>query len=247
MKISAVKTHKIEYGESLKNILDTYINELQEKSIIAITSKILSVTQGRYVKKNEIDKYELIKNEADQILETDENQYNIHLTIKNGLLIPSAGIDESNAGDYYLLYPQDMWKITEETWHHLREKFNLSEVGVIITDSHTTIMRRGVVGIGLTWCGFSPLNSYIGKPDLYEQPLKVTKVNVLDSLAVTAVFAMGEGAEQTPLAIIENPPHVIFSSQPPFEEEKSEVLINLKEDLYLPLLKSGEWKKYSKN
>jgi putative folate metabolism gamma-glutamate ligase len=241
MQINAIKTHKIKYGESLEEVLDSYVPDLENNSIVAITSKIISVIEGRFVKKTDINKYDLIKQEADMLLKTEENPYDIYLTIKNGLLIPSAGIDESNVDDVYLLYPLDVWKVAERIWRYLRAKHNIKTLGVIITDSHTSIMRRGVTGIALSWCGFNPLHSYVGKPDLYGQPLKMTQINILDSLAVSSVFVMGEGNEQTPLAIITNPPHITFFDRPPSQEEQENIKISLEEDLYAPLLKLAQW------
>lgn len=241
MQIKAIKTHKIQHGEILEAILDLYILNLKENSVIAITSKIISVIEGRFVKKTDIDKYQLIKQEADLLLKTEKNPYNIYLTIKNGLLIPSAGIDESNVDDVYVLYPSDVWQVVQKIWAYLRVKHRIQKLGVIITDSHTTIMRRGVTGVALSWCGFNPLYSYIGKPDIYGKPLKVTQINILDSLAVSSVFCMGEGREQTPIAIITNAPHMEFLDRPASKEERDNIVISLEEDLYAPLLQLAEW------
>lgn len=241
MQIKSIKTHRITHEESIEALLDKYIMNLGEKSILALTSKVLSVLEGRYIKKTEIDKYELIKQEASLILKTDKNPYNVFLTIKDDLLIPSAGIDESNVDDVYVLYPSKHWQSAETIFHYLRTKHKIKELGVLITDSHTTIMRKGVTGIALSWCGFEPLYSYIGKPDLYEQPLKVTQINVVDALATSAVFVMGEGNEQTPMAIITDAPHMVFLDRPPSIEERKNIVISLEEDLYAPILKAAKW------
>lgn len=241
MQIKSIKTHRIVQGDCLESLLDTYILHLEERSVVAITSKVLSVIEGRFVNKNDIDKYQLIKQEADFLLKTDENPYNIFLSIKDGLLIPSAGIDESNVDNVYVLYPSNPWQSAEIVWNYLRTKYKIKELGVIVTDSHTTIMRKGVTGIALSWCGFEPLCSYIGKPDLYEQPLKVTQINSVDALATAAVFMMGEGNEQTPLAIATEAPHMVFLDRPPSQEERKKILVSLEEDLYGPLLKAAQW------
>ncbi|WP_341763061.1 coenzyme F420-0:L-glutamate ligase [Candidatus Tisiphia endosymbiont of Melanophora roralis] len=241
MQIHAIKTHKIQYGESLQTILTQYIADLKEGDVVAITSKVISVLEVRFVKKGDIDKYTLILQEADQILETEENRYDIYLTLKNGLLIPSAGIDESNADGVYVLYPQDVQKTAYWIWQYLCSTHNICDLGIVITDSHTTIMRRGVTGIALGWCGFSPLYSYIGKHDIYNQSLNVTQINILDSLAGAAVFVMGEGNEQTPITIIKDAPRLTFLDRPPSEEEKLSIVISMEEDLYGPLLKSAKW------
>ena len=243
MHVKAIKTHRIEIQESLESIFECYLKDIEENDIIAITSKIISLSQGRVVKKEDISKYELIRKEADLILESPHNPYNFYLTIKNGILIPTAGIDASNVDGVYVLYPQDIQKTACSIWHFLRTKYSIQNLGILITDSHTTIMRPGVTGIALGWCGLEPLYSYIGKPDIYDNPLCVTCVNILDALATSAVFVMGEGNEQTPISLIKEAPQISFLDRIPTEEEEKSITIPYEEDLYGPLLMSGRWVK----
>ena len=239
MKIQPIKTHLIELHEPLLEILDAYLPRLEERSIVAVTSKIVSVSEGRVVGKT-ISKRELIEQEADLYLE-ELNQHGVLLTIKNNILIPNAGIDESNADGVYILYPEDIFLSASKIWEFLRKRDRLLEVGVIITDSHTSPMRWGVTGIGIGWCGFMPLNNYIGTPDCYGHHLRFTKVNVVDALAVSAVFTMGEGNEQTPLALLTELDSVAFVGQPPSKEEIESLHIPMDQDLYGPLLTQGTW------
>jgi putative folate metabolism gamma-glutamate ligase len=242
MKITALKTHQIQSGESINDILDQHIPPLTEGMIVAITSKIISLCQGRTVPKNSVQsKYELVKKEADAYLTEAHNLCNVHLTIKRNILIPSAGIDESNGDGMYILYPQDSQQAARSIWRHLRNKHHLAHLGIVITDSHTTPLRKGVTGITLGWCGFEPLYSYVGKPDIFNHPLQVTQINILDALAASAVFIMGEGAEQTPIALIEGAPKIQFLSRPPTLEEERMIHIPLEEDIYAPLLKNANW------
>ena len=74
--------------------------------------------------------------------------------------------------------------------------------------------------------------SYEGKPDLYGKPFRVTQVNLLDALATAAVLVMGEGAEQTPLAVIHQAPHIDFLTRTPTPEEEASVVISPEEDLF---------------
>ena len=245
MQIIPYKTHKILPNESLFGILDQYLPEIIPQSIVVITSKIISFCQNRILKKDAVkNKYELIRKEADLYLEGDYiEKYGVCLTIKNHFLIPTAGIDESNGNGYYILYPEDLQKTAFEIWQHLRKRIALQKIGVLITDSHTTPLRRGVTGIALAWCGFKPLFSYVGKPDIFGSLLRVTSINILDSLAASAVFVMGEGEEQTPLAVIQQAPKITFQDQPPTEEEIQSITIMPSEDLYAPLLTSVSWQK----
>lgn len=245
MKITAYKTHKIVPKESILNILDHYLPDIPTNSIIAITSKIISLCQNRVCLKKDVpDKFKLIQQEADLYLEGDYTQkYGLCLTIKNNILIPTAGIDESNGNGYYILYPENIPAVATDIWRHLCQRFPNRNLGVLITDSHTTPLRRGVTGIALGWCGFKPLHSYIGKPDIYGHPLRVTQINLLDSLAGSAVYLMGEGSEQTPLALIQDAPKIEFQNRPPTEEEIQSITISIDDDLYAPLLSSVSWKK----
>jgi len=240
MHINTIQTHPIGVGESLIDILDAYVPPLKEESIIAITSKIISLCQGRVIHKEDgIDKYTLIKQEADGYLE--ESKHGAYLTLTNHILIPSAGIDESNGNGLYILYPNQIQATATMIWEHLRQRDQISALGVIITDSHTTPLRRGVTGITLGWCGFEPLYNYIGKPDIFGNALRITQINNLDALAASAVFMMGEGSEKTPLALLNHAPRIQFLSRPPSIEEEEKIRIPLEEDLYAPLLQNAKW------
>ncbi|SPN73875.1 F420-0--gamma-glutamyl ligase,putative folate metabolism gamma-glutamate ligase,F420-0:Gamma-glutamyl ligase [Chlamydia serpentis] len=240
MKISVVKTPTIYPFDNLYYILKSSLPPLKEGSILVITSKIVSLCEGAVVDINSISKDQLIKQEADAHLFIEK--YGIYLTKKWGLLIPSAGIDESNVEGYFVLYPRDLLTSVNAIGDWLRSFYQLESCGVIISDSHTTPLRRGTMGLGLCWNGFSPLYNYIGKPDCFGHPLRMTYSNLLDGLSAAAVLCMGEGAEHTPLAIIEDAPKVVFHSSPTTLEDMNLLGIAQDEDLYGPLLQSMEWK-----
>ncbi len=239
MKVTALKTHRVVCNESLHTLLGSYVPALLENTILVITSKIVSLCQGRVVPKQADPGFKeaLIRQEADSVLDTLENPYGLYLTLKNNILIPSAGIDESNADNVYILYPEAIQKVAASAWQYLREKHAIKNLGIIISDSHTTPLRRGVTGIALGWCGFEPLYSYVGKPDIYGNPLRVTQINLLDALASAAVLMMGEGDEQSPLALISDAPKISFLDREPTVEEEASISIPIEEDLYGPLLK----------
>ncbi|MFI5342715.1 MAG: coenzyme F420-0:L-glutamate ligase [Chlamydiales bacterium] len=247
MYIKTYKTHPITTGDSLTGLIDAYIPQLKERSIFVITSKIVSLCEGSIVEKRDVaSKEALIRQSADAYLD-EENESIIpsafQLTIKNKILIPSAGIDESNGNGVFILYPKNIQQSAIAIWEYVRQRDKIQQLGVLITDSHTTPMRRGVIGIGLGWCGFKPLYNYIGKPDCFGNPLRITMANHLDALAAAAVFCMGEGNEQTPFALIADAAKIEFQSAPPTDAEIQELSIPMEEDLYAPLLKNVRWKK----
>jgi dihydrofolate synthase / folylpolyglutamate synthase len=249
MKITAIKTKKIIPGKSnLVDVLCNYLKKFKgrEKIIIAITSKVISICEGKVVKIGSLNKIDLITQEADFILPLKKNKNDIILTLKNNILIPTAGIDESNGNGNYILWPKNPQKSANDIRKYLCKFLGVKYIGVIITDSKTTPLRRGTTGIAVAHSGFVALNDYIGQKDLFGRKLKVTKSNVADALAVAAVLVMGEGAEQTPLAIIEEIPGVKFQKTNPTAAELKDLKISLKSDLYAPLLKGAKWKKCSR-
>lgn len=68
-------------------------------------------------------------------------------------------------------------------------------MGMIITDSKTTLLRCGVTGAVVAHSGFAALNDYRGKSDIFGRKFKMTQVNIVDGLAVAAVLQIGEGKE----------------------------------------------------
>jgi putative folate metabolism gamma-glutamate ligase len=244
MRVRAIHTKKITSRDrDLYAILDRYLPALEERSVLAATSKIVAICQGRMVEIERADKQALIAQEADYYLPPGTSRYDASLTIKGNLLTPMAGIDESNANGYYILWPHAPQQAANEIRAYLRDRFPRREVGVLLTDSRTTPLRWGVTGVALAHSGFLALNDYIGRDDLFGRPLRMTKVHVADGLAAAAVLVMGEGAEQTPLAVIDDLPFVAFQERDPTPEELEQLHIRMEDDLYGPLLAAVEWQK----
>jgi F420-0:gamma-glutamyl ligase len=57
---------------------------------------------------------------------------------------------------------------------------------------------------------------------------------------------MGEGREQTPVAIIKNALKISFLARPPTTEEEKSVKISIEKDLYSTLLMGAPWLKHEK-
>ena len=245
MKVTSIKTHKITKKDTdLLVIVDKYVPELSEGSILAITSKIVSITEGSLVKIGDEEKDDIIIREAEKYLPRTSNKYDVLLTIKNNSMNFSSGVDESNSKGYYVLWPRDSQKSANIVREHLVKKYRKKNIGVIITDTASVPLRWGQRGVFvLAHSGFAALNSYIGKPDIFNRPLKMTSAAISDPLGTAAVLVMGEGAEQTPLALIENIPFVSFQQRNPTKNELEKLKMPLEDDLYAPLLKAVKWRK----
>ncbi|MCX6718206.1 MAG: coenzyme F420-0:L-glutamate ligase [Candidatus Staskawiczbacteria bacterium] len=243
MKVTAIKTRPLipPQDDLLSVIKQSFLKyKVKEKSIIIITSKVVSIWKGDCVKINKIKKDKLVEQEADLYLESTHPKYDVMLTIKNNILIPTAGIDESNANGYYILWPKKPFECAKEIYEFIKKEFKLKNFGVIISDSHTTPLRAGIMGIGISYYGFYPLRDYRNKKDIFGRKLKMSQTNIVDSLSASAVYAMGEGAEQTPMAIIEDVGNIKFTSQKP---RKDFLKIKPDDDIYEPVLKGAKWKK----
>jgi F420-0:gamma-glutamyl ligase len=166
------------------------------------------------------------------------------LTIKNNILIPTSGIDESNANGYYILWPEEPFISAKKIYNFIKKEYKLKDFGIIISDSHTTPLRTGIMGIGIAYYGFYPLRDYRGKEDIFKRKLKMSQTNIIDSLSAAAVYEMGEGDEQKPVAIIEDVGDVKFKKNNLSKNNPLE--INIDKDIYAPILKSVKWKKGGK-
>lgn len=248
MEIKTIRTPIIETGEDLFTVFLDAVNEpLQEMDIVCVTSKVISLEQERVVslaevkpsakacrmKKLEYSKdfeahpelAELVLREADKVL---ENGF-VYLTLKDNIFIANAGIDLSNVpGGYAVLWPEKPWEWARNFRQKLKVHYHLENVGVIVTDSHLTPLRRGVTGLAIAYSGFEGIQSEIGKPDLFGQPLEVTEKAVADDLASIAVLMMGESGECTPFTLVREAP-VIFTGR---KIDPMETFINPKLDLY---------------
>jgi F420-0:gamma-glutamyl ligase len=202
---------------------------LQDGDILAITSKIVGLAEEQVVDRASIEKLPLVRREADHYL--GEIGYGVHLTIKHGLFIPSAGIDESNVdGDYYILFPKDPYASAKNIWTFLTHELNLKNLGILITDSHTMPLRKGVTGIALSYWGFKAVQNRVGEPDIFGRPLKVTQIDIADALAAAAVFAMGESSERRPLARVRG-----VDAEFTADVEPGELMMPVQDDMYLPI------------
>lgn len=245
MIVKAIKTRKfLPPKDDIWDLLSV-IKTLKENSVVAVTSKVVSIGEGRCVRFTDATKDELAIKEADKYLPRRLSPGGwILQTIKNNILVASSGVDESNGANYFILWPKNPMKSAERIWKFLKKKFNLKNLGIIITDSRLVPLRRGVVGISIGHFGFKPLKDYRGKKDLFGREFKMETSNLPDSLATAAVLEMGEGSETQPIAIISDISSIEFIQnefKPKLKDEKFN--IPYKDDMFYPFFSAVKWKK----
>ena len=221
--------------QTVLRFLDQNLSHFPERSILAISAKVISLCEGRVVDLSK-DKESLIEEEADYFLPKEFRRFGASGTIIHHAFIGAAGIDESNAAGTYVLLPKDPQQTADAIYNALKKRFAVEQIGILITDSHSTPMRRGASGIALAYRGFVGLRDYRGKPDLFGRKLVMEQANITDALACAAVLTMGEGDEQTPLALIEDIPNIAFDETAPTKEELSQFFVDLEDDIFSPLI-----------
>lgn len=230
MLIKTFKTKVFKENEDLFAFVTRSIKKVPEKSVIVITSKIVALSEGRTaIVKNEKERTALIKSESEFALKTKITW----LTIKDGALLASAGIDESNADGKIILLPKDSFKAATEMRKRLMKFYKVKKLGVLITDSRLMPLRAGVVGVALGYAGFKGLRDYRGTPDIFGRALKMTQTDIADGLATAAVLPMGEGRECQPLALITDAP-IDFTNI----VNKLELRIDPRDDVYAPMFRA---------
>jgi F420-0:gamma-glutamyl ligase len=244
MKLTAIKTAAIRANNmTLLEFVDRYVSQPPEHSVVAISAKVVSLCEGRVVKFGDISKEELVRRESQYFLPPEYNTYGVMVTVNRDILIASAGIDESNGDGHYILWPEDPQASANAIRAHFREKLGY-EVGVLLTDSRIPPMRRGTIGLGLAHSGFAALENYVGTSDVFgNYDLKYTYASIIDGLAGAAVVLMGEGAQLTPIVLIEDVDFVKFQDRNPSEEELAVLRVSLEEDMYNEMLKAIPWDK----
>lgn len=209
--------------EVIFNALTAAKVKLQDGDVLTIATKIISVTQGLLINKDEIEVSDKAKEYAKvtqlspefmevAIRESDEVLgacIGSLLTRRDGHVMPNAGADQSNAplGSIIIL-PANPSQIAREIQHFLQEKFNC-RIGVIIGDSRVQPLRRGTSGLALGVAGFVPVIDDRGRKDLFGREMKMTRRAIADNLMSAAEILSGEVDEKVPIVLVRNAPIIL--------------------------------------
>lgn len=238
-KLRALKPPK----DDLRAAIKAARLRIKEGDIVCISSKVVSIDEGRCIPiEGAPEKERLIEQEADWYLKAPKtSRWRSRYTVNKGLMVGSAGIDESNASGHYVLFPQDPFKSARAWRAWIKQEYGVN-VATIITDSTSTPLRRGAIGIALAWDGIDPLRDYRGMPDIFGRTIKIELADLVDALAAAAVLEMGEGAEQTPIAIIRDAKNIVYKNRSP---KADQLIVQPEDDVFAPLLfaKQFKWKR----
>lgn len=266
MQIFPIPSRKIETDDDLAEVLLQSLKKakmkLEKGDIIAIVSKVVSLTEGRLVdlgyeqagKKSSRDAKTVPKRygvyeasfELDALIrreiKKDDKLYQgeMYLAIKDGIFTPSAGIDTSNVPENHaILWPRDSYKSAEKIRTALRSRLKSGAfrttkqpLGILIFDSFLLPLRRGATGIALGYSGFHGIHDE-RKKDIFGKKLKVSFTNVADNLAAAATLLTGEADEKIPFILIRGAP-AIFTDK---KIQRKEIQLSPEECVYNGLYK----------
>jgi len=216
--------------DDLFEVMDTSITDIQEGDVILVTSKVVSIHEGRCVPMQGTDKDTLIENEAQYVYQNPVTHKKI--TITRNTFISASGIDESNGMEHYIVLPEDAFQSAKNIHAYLTQKFAIKNLGVIITDSHSMPLRYGSLSVSIGSWGFEPVEFHQGKKDLFGRSIKYAKSNVVDALAASSALVSGECNEGIPIAIARGVPNLTFTVESP----KEKIWVTPEQDLFGVLL-----------
>ncbi|MGA7900909.1 MAG: coenzyme F420-0:L-glutamate ligase [Nitrososphaeraceae archaeon] len=209
-------------GEDLCELIMQKMEEIgeciEDGDILVIAHKVVSKSENRFVNLKNIEPseeskklartsykdprlIELIRRESNNIVRHSGGI--IIVETKLGFICANAGIDQSNVsveGDVALLLPENPDKSAALLRSYIRNKSG-KEIAVIISDTFGRPFRQGQTNVAIGLAGIEPIESYIGKSDIFGKKLKVTEIAVADEIASAAELAMGK-TSKIPAVII---------------------------------------------
>ncbi len=191
---------------------------LEPGDVLAVSSKYAAISEGQIVKLDEIEitpqaamlaeRYSMNPGIAALVAQQADHIFGgipgFLLTFKDGILSPNAGIDRSNIPNgYAVVFPEHPYRTAARIREAMRARLGV-DIGVILTDSWLMPGRIGTTGVALATAGFRPVQDERGKPDLFGNPMMVTRRGIADTICAAAQLVMGERDEATPFAIARN-------------------------------------------
>lgn len=213
----------IQPGDDLPQIIyNAFIRadlRLQSGDVLVISSKIISKSEGRFVRLTDVHPGEEARQRAKA---TGKDPRIVELVLQEsqavsrqargvlvtahrlGFVSANSGIDQSNIenGDaQVLLLPLD----PDQSALTLKQSLGTltdTSLAVVISDTHGRPFRMGNVGVALGVAGVVALHDLRGESDLYGRELRVSTQGYADLLASAAHLLCGEAGEGYPVTVL---------------------------------------------
>ena len=194
---------EIKSGDKLAEITYDVLRKseigIEKNDIFVVTQKIVSKSEGMERDLSNFNFEELLKSESKKIIRKRGDL--VIAKTNHGFICANAGIDRSNVKkNSALLLPEDPNKSADKFRKRFESLANLP-IAVIISDTFGRAWRKGQVNFAIGSSGISPIDSYIGKLDSFDNELNATEIAVIDELASAAELVMKKTID-IPIAII---------------------------------------------
>ena len=181
------------------NVLSKSEIGIEKNDIFIVTQKIVSKSEGMERNLSNYEFEELLQSESKKIIRKRGDL--VIAKTHHGFICANAGIDKSNVRkNSALLLPEDPNKSADRFRKRFESLANIS-IAVIISDTFGRAWRKGQVNFAIGSSGISPIDSYIGKLDSFDNELNATEIAVIDELASAAELVMKKTID-VPIAII---------------------------------------------
>ena len=194
---------EIKVDDNLAEITFDVLNKseigIEKNDIFIVTQKIVSKSEGMERNLSNYDFEELLQRESKKII---RKRGDLVITkTKHGFICANAGIDKSNVKkNSALLLPEDPNKSAYKFRKRFESLANLP-IAVIVSDTFGRAWRKGQVNFAIGSSGISPMESYIGKLDSFNNELNATEIAIIDELASAAELVMKKTID-VPIALI---------------------------------------------
>ena len=220
---------RIQPGDDLVEIIASALQRgglvLQDGDIIAVTSKIVSRAENRFVDLSQVVAsgralglaaetakdpalVQLVLDEAERVSRAAPGVLLVRHRL--GFVSANAGIDASNVasppghaspGPWVLLLPEAPDQSAERLRQGLQARTGAT-LAVVITDSHGRPFRYGTVGVAVGLAGLPAVWDQRGQPDLDGRILQFTITALADQVAAAADLVAGQAAEGRPVVLV---------------------------------------------
>ena len=194
---------EIKVDDNLAEITFDVLNKseigTEKNDIFIVTQKIVSKSEGMERNLSNYEFEELLQSESKKIIRKRGDL--VIAKTHHGFICANAGIDKSNVRkNSALLLPEDPNKSADRFRKRFESLANIP-IAVIISDTFGRAWRKGQVNFAIGSSGISPIDSYIGKLDSFDNELNATEIAVIDELASAAELVMKKTID-VPIAII---------------------------------------------
>ena len=194
---------EIKVDDNLAEVTFDVLNKneigIEKNDIFIVTQKIVSKSEGMERDLSYYDFEELLQSESKKIIRKRGDL--VIAKTHHGFICANAGIDKSNVKkNSALLLPEDPNKSADKFRKRFESLASLP-IAVIISDTFGRAWRKGQVNFAIGSSGISPIDSYIGKLDSFDNELNATEIAVIDELASAAELVMKKTID-VPIAII---------------------------------------------